>query len=503
MKTSVAEQVRDYAGYVDTMVAECTVEDIVALPAGQPQNQLVPRRSWFPTARRGLSAALGAAIAILLVVGLTTWLFARSGTDSPPVVTQDTTPTSVISTAPETTLDTPEPTESSSPWIGFTSADGLPVGITTAVAIDRDGSVWASVADPETQLGPCRLARFDNPGWTTFSSGPILETGCVKFLLPAPGGGVIAAVLYPVGGEFEEEPITELRIVEFDGVDWVDHTTVHGLPSLFAPVGVALRDGTVVIADNRAGPPDDLGLTLLTYDGAEWDVSLAGAVSRGVHWGTAWTGVAIDNNGDAWITDGDSGVVRLSVEGPTRIDLGMVPCDCAVWITAAPNGDIWATDGPNLYRYDGSTWAVFQSGEVLTPPGSNSEEDQAATYALGFATGAGEFWIVESTSASVFRDGVWVTVDRQEMSGLPGTFGHRFNGAVVQGLDGSTWVLAPDGKPHRFADGEWTMVSPSGVTLAVDNPAQVAVAADGTAWFATEHGVASFHPRATGNPADN
>jgi hypothetical protein len=330
-----------------------------------------------------------------------------------------------------------------------------------------------------------------------------LEAGCVKFLLPAPDGGVIAAVLYPVGGEFEGEPITELRIVEFDGVDWVDHTTVHDLPSLFVPVGVALRDGTVVIADNRPGPPDDLGLTLLTYDGTEWGVSQAGAVSRGFHWGTAWKGVAIDDNGDAWITDGDSGVVRLSVEGPTRIDLGMVPCDCAVWITAAPNGDIWATDGPNLYRYDGSTWAVFQSGEVLTPPLGNQGPDQASAYSLGFATGVGEFWVVESTGASVFRDDVWLTVDRQEMPGLPGTFGSGFSGAVVQGGDDSTWVITPDGKLHRFADGEWTMVSPSGVTLAVDNPAHVSVGADGTAWFATEHGVAKFHPGAISNPADN
>jgi hypothetical protein len=384
-----------------------------------------------------------------------------------------------------------EPSTLSGSWTEFSAADGLPEGFGTAVTIGGDGAVWATVADPQSDWGNCTPARFDGTSWTSFAPA---NTGCVEFMLPAPSGGVIAAVTFPTGTD-EHVTLSETHLMEFDGTAWINHTVLHDLPVVEPFNGRALDDGTVVFAANWLSAwetPDRLGLVLMTYDGDSWQVARAQAIPAGVHAGSAWKGIAIDAAGDAWFIDSGA-AVQLSHDGTTQHEFGEDQGGI-LWISATPWSDVWTIAGPTLYRYDGTTWTAHVEGQGLTPHGIQQRGDIDPGYALGYPTQDGSFWISESTGVSVFRDGAWLALDREEAPGIPQSFGAMHAGAVVQAADGSTWVVTPSGSVHRYADGPWLRVMSGGIAFEVHTPGDVAIAPDGSAWFSTLDGIGRFVP---------
>ncbi len=400
-------------------------------------------------------------------------------TESSMVAETTTPPSSTIASASSTTeAVTPTSIPAPSPVTYFTSADGLPDGYPVTVTVAADGNVWAAVPNPDDPDGPCRLARFDRAVWTTFEP----ETGCVTALFPAPGTGVIAAVLTTDG---------ELRLIEFDGATWVDHHEVHGLPPIEEPVAKLLDDGTLVIASHHFGPPDRLGLSLLTYDGASWQVSRELGL---MGWRAAWASIAIDSSGDAWFVDHHDGiVVRLSHDRSRSFELAE---PSVMWITATPAGDLWATDGALLYRFDGSAWVTHEPGDGLVPPSTrtipSSSGEFTQGYGLGFGTegDGGQFWISEPEGASVYRNGAWEDAADHDVPDL----GFGFRAAVVQGPDGSTWVVTPRGEVYRFFDGEWTKFSVR--ASSVEDPSAIAIDPSGSAWFIDDQSIGRITPEA-------
>lgn len=442
-------------------------------------------------------ALAGAFVVVLLAIGIVGFITPDGspdvGDDPTTTLPQDPTTTAVSTTqsatsVPTTTAAIPPTTTTpattsttttvavASPVTYYDSEDGLPEGYPQAVTVAANGDVWVGVADPVEPAGPCHLARFDGTDWTSFEPG----TGCITALFPAPGGGVIAAVLTPSG---------ELRLMEFDGAEWVDHSARHGLPPIEEPVAATLEDGTFVIASHHFGPPDRLGLSLLTYDGTSWQVSrhLGLMESR-----AAWASIAIDPNGDAWFVDHhDGGVLQLTHDGSTYYDL---PEPSMMWIAVTPYGDLWVTDGAALYRYDGSGWVVHPPGGGLVAPSTRTTPSDSGEftlgYGLGFGTGGdeeGQFWISEPDGVSVYREGDWERVEPADVPRLD--FG--FIGAVVQGPDGSTWVITKQSAVYRYSDGSWERL---GVALAVGNPASIAIAHDGSAWFTADNRVGRITP---------
>jgi hypothetical protein len=499
MSADLRDQLRSYGEHWDETLALWPVDEIIAREA--PVRAPVAYRGFRPLAVAALSAMVVLAVigGVLLllrpsveqdpVAPLPTTAPVTQPPATPPPVTQlpitqpPVTPAPVTQppiTAvppPETTMAAPPTTvPAANPVTYFTSDGGLPEGYPRAVTIAKDGSVWVAVADPVEPAGPCHVARFDGTDWTAFEA----ETGCIMSLFPAPGGGVIATVLIPNG---------ELRLMEFDGAEWVDHHAAHRLPPVEEPVGATLEDGTLVLASHHFGPPDQLGLSLLTYDGTTWQVSRHLGL---MGWRAAWASIAIDPNGDAWFVDRhDGGVLQLSHDGSTYHDL---PEPSMMWIATTPAGDLWVTDGAALYRYDGSDWVGYTPGEGLTPPSTRTAPSSSGEYTLGYglgfgtAGGGGEFWISEPDGVSVYRDGTWQSAERGSVPGLD--FG--FHGAVVHGPDGSTWVVTSRDDVHRFFDGEWVKLAVS--IPAAYGPTRIAIDPDGTAWFIADEAVGRIVP---------
>ena len=485
----LATEVREYVDRFDE-----PFDPAALIEKAQRVTTISPSAPRGPSLRLGLAVGIAAAVIMLVLVGGALLIGGPFSGDQTPVVTQPLQPSSTIpqvtttpgpgstlppattTPPPDTTVPAPATTvPEASPVTYYTAEDGLPEGYPQAVTVTEDGAVWVGVADPVEPAGSCHLARFDGTDWTSFEPG----TGCITSLFPAPGGGVIAAVLTTSG---------ELRLMEFDGTAWVDHHRAHNLPPIEEPVTAILEDGTFVLASHHFGTPDQLGLSLLTYDGSTWQVSRHLGL-----WGAraAWAYIAIDPNGDAWfVDDHDGGVLQLSPNGSTYYDL---PQPSMMWIATTPAGDLWVTDGAALYRYDGSGWTEHPPGGDLVPPGTRTAPSDSGEYTLGYGLGigtggnGGQFWISEPDGVSVYRDGTWNSAEQANVPHLD--FG--FIGAVVQGPDGSTWVVTHRSDAYRFSDGSWAKLS---VELPVGNPASIAIAPDGSAWFVADEAVGRVEP---------
>ncbi len=382
MTTDIAEQVREYAEYVDSIVPDWTVEGVLTSPVAEPQSE-GPRRRWYSTSQRGVLAALGAAIVVLVVV---------------------TTPTSLTTTLP----DGPTTVRQSIPWYGQTNVLDVEVG--------ADGSLWATLGDgvvrwtpgseiPEVYMNRetpnveayritvapdgdvwvgsmWQMARFDG-SWTTF--GPRDPDDALMRVLEQDG---------------PEDPIA----VDNDGVVW----SAMGRHYLGRLDGWEYEFFSAPVQDSFG---DLMG----------WATSIDVAPDGTVWVGSAWSNAVFAFDGTDWTTytaaDGLPGGVG--------------------WIVAvAPDGTVWAGAGADIpgsgriaatmgvARFDGSEWMVYTTADGLL---SND-----AAVEIG---PDGTVWAIQASGVSHFEDNTWVS--------YPDAPGLGFRAAVD--ASGTLWRPDTDG----------------------------------------------------------
>ncbi len=422
MKTSVAEQVRDYAEYVDSMVAEWTVEDIVTSPIEQPPTQIVSPRWRSPSARHGLSIALGAAVVTLVVVGLTTWLLAGSGSDSLPVINQDTPPTTLTSTVPETTLPgtTVPPTTPPSSTVPATT---VPAG---DAAQDWEALGWQKVDGGSEVLGGDTFGAH----WDQIISGPNgylawgytwnredVERLCDENGFSCRGGG---------SDLFQGAAWTSP-----DGVTW----TKHDAPELLsAYVTSPFLGGTIT-----AGGPGFVGAAAWAEEPVSGPFGLLSSPD-----GSTWTSTSVERGAVVYdIAVGTSQWVAVGSFGDPRIE--------------ATGGAAWrSTDRQTWQRTElyrdaddptGNSFGTSVTDVVAGGPGFVAVRQNLQTW----NSADGVNWTRgEDLLGFTQPDGTYLSAIRLELMALE-------EGLVVVGEGGVVWT-SPDGE-------SWTLVHQEGFGL--------------------------------------
>jgi len=413
------------------------------------------RRDRIPTPRprfthsvapRGVLVALGAAFVILAVVGLATWLLVSSGSNTAPVITQDTTPTSITSTVPETTLP---PTT--------VPATTLPA---TDATLDFEALGWQKVSSDTEVLGGDTFGAQ----WGQIIAGPDgylawgktwnredIERLCDENGFSCAGGG--------------SELFQGAAWTSPDGVTW----TKHDAPELLsAYVENPFNGGTIT-----AGGPGFVGAAawaeepvsgpfglLTSPDGATWtSTSLErGAVLYDIVVGASrW--VAVGSFGDAR-TEATGGAAWSSPDGQTwqRTEL--------YWDADDPTGNSWGTNvtdvvagGPGFVavRQNLETWNSTD-GVTWTRGGDLPFGDPEGIYRLELlAIEEGLLVVGEGGGVWSSSDGVAWTLIHQDNFGLdiqPSTFWTAWSNelGVVACCGDVGLVMSPDGMSWTTLD---------------------------------------------------
>jgi hypothetical protein len=133
----------------------------------------------------------------------------------------------------------------------------------------------------------------------------------------------------------------------------------------------------------------------------------------------------------------------------------------------ASDGDLWASVGLGLRRWDGWTWAPLPAGGPTGELGAFLVRDNS------------DVWVGGSFGLGHLVDGSWATYSGVD---LPGSTGEV--GSIVEAADGAIWVTIDRAAPTiaRFEAGVWATVAGPGF------PAWWLEAADdGSVWALTGH----------------
>ncbi len=264
------------------------------------------------------------------------------------------------------------PAQADGAWTFYTAENsGLVSDAVSAVAADRDGSVWVAYRDRGGEI-----SRFDGDSWRTFTTADGLPGGAIESL--ASGGGTVWAVAgsrlcrfsngrwessffqnsgYFAGGNVAVDPEGNLwaagrvsstgksTLSRFDGAEWT--TWCIAGPGKVAGFG---RSGEVWVRVGQASGRD----VVCRYDGARWTRYNHDRLQRtefiaedadGMVWSAGPMGVA-GFNGTAWSTS----------------------CSCRFAgqaVAADPRGRVWFVGADALIRFDGGA----SLPEYLNSPG--------------------------------------------------------------------------------------------------------------------------------------
>ena len=453
MKSDVAEQVRDYAAHVDAMVSEWTVEDICQSANSEPEGRLEGPRRWLPMVRPRPLVALGAAVVVLVAVGLVGWLLVGADTEPPPAITQAPAP-STLPAAPSTTIA------------------AVPTTVTEAVehlewmtevrnvAVSRQGRVYVSSS--------LEIASLDEAG-----NWPLIDVDAL------PGG----------------------RGLE-DG--WPGRTITNITTE---------RQGELWVAGHAYSPTDDVefGGSIDSWMNARSFTWLArrDCEPEGCAWrtftpaeipalstGAAIGALAVARNGTLYASMGDNqllvvtgneGTAHTVPDLPTGWNGGVSPWSSSL---ATHHTGLWAgtNGGRGAVRFDGADFHRLTTDDGL--PSNWTSQVAVVDDTVWFATDT--LYADPSTASPTAAAGIasfdmwsgWVTytIDNGLLSN---------DAAIVAGPDGSVWALHYEIPPYGHAtfDGtHWT-------AYRTEQPVggfRAALDADGVLWAVSPEGLTSF-----------
>jgi len=316
---------------------------------------------------------------------------------------------------------------SGSLWDHYQRPDFLPRSFGQGIAVDQEDRKWFGLA-------PKGVALLDDGDWTLYdNTNSGLPDTCTVIITKDLDGHLWFAGDLCSGG-----------LVEFDGVSWIQHSSLDpGHVPSYTVKAVAVDQGNQVWAGSVQG--------LSVYDGTTWTT-----------YNTANSGL------------------------PSN-DVGSVVVDKA--------GNIWTNC---TTRFDGSAWQTFASPEAAIEA---YYWDLVETFDEDFACwvadeGRGLVWRAQSTQGvKAYGSGGWLFFSDTDM-GLIHPYTWR---AWPMGLDlaGNLWVVAGDsnryyGGVSRFDGSTWTayrqadgLLEPPAFHMGVDGSNQV--------WFIGGAGVCAFY----------
>ena len=247
--------------------------------------------------------------------------------------------------------------------------------------------LWAADDDTVFLVDGSRVRRYGPDGSVSNQTVPYLWPLAAVWGAAANDVWAVGTRSYgtEVAPENEEQGV---YVMHFDGSTWTEPKEVGVLPP----------------SDVWGAASDDVwmagGFGLMHYDGADWTPWAWGLSPRltALH-GTGPDNVwAVGENGSSYHFDGVEWVAH-PIEGATSID------DCTA-VIAFPDGKAWATDGSDLWRFDGRAWTQKKGGipEFKNAFAGASEQDLLVAGGQG---GIGRFdggaWhlLMSGTSSSI------------------------------------------------------------------------------------------------------
>ncbi len=472
MTIDVKDQVRRYAEYVDVMVPVWTVDDITSTEA-HPEAPTPPVRRSKPVAVMALAFA-----AVLLAVGAVALLLRG---DTQGIVDEPAPPPSTIVT---TTVAVSESTDGimSGTWDLFSTESGLPPGPVYKTTADPSGTVWALASDQG-------VYRFDGARWNLITTLPQGTQGGIW--LAVTGHGHIVA---PAWRQTDDTPTLSL----YDGTEWRDLVAEGVVP---ADLGVTVRrllpSGDVMVAGfgDSEGTPY---LIRIESDGVEVMVGdkapTSGAGGQAAHGART-----ITSDGVMW----EGGIADITVFDGNTVELldtsvaDLVDGCCIAPLAEDPTGGMWIQLGTNLYHYGSDGWQLHATRDDLPEVLISSNHDQLQEWAI-IPTPDGHVWVFHANGVGHYDGSSWTGYTRTaaEDAGIPvGRYGRL--AAPVIGPDGSVWTITNETgeyRVHRYVGSSWA-VTPAPAPGTYPNShinGILTVTPDGSAWIATDAGLARF-----------
>jgi ligand-binding sensor domain-containing protein len=224
-------------------------------------------------------------------------------------------------------------------WTTYTPVNsGLPYERVTAITVDSSGNKWFA-----TGAG---VARFDGFSWTTYRRASSGLAGDVVLSIAADAlGGVWFGIVGP-------------KTSYYDGASWTSYDIpsqmTRGNPVWTVAVDI---DGSVWFGT---------GVDVSKFDGTDWAIYTK--ANSGLRAGAVRC-VAIDRGGAKWMAYGNS---NYGMNGVTRFDgitwTQFTPDNSGLAsgtvnsITVGPSGELWFATGNGATRWDGTAWSTFHTG---------------------------------------------------------------------------------------------------------------------------------------------
>lgn len=218
---------------------------------------------------------------------------------------------------------------------GFFPAPGWPGGDATALAVDRQGRLWAA-ASPAAEGGRTRVLTLSDSGWR-------------EWLLPGLAGERLTALAGDGAGRVWARSSTRLFVLD-PGAD--------AFRQARPPAGVESQLGRLAVdRDGRILVPTETGLLVLHEEG--WRL-----LGRDQGLPTGWAQVAlVDREGSLWI--GSTGLHRQLGGGVwygyTTVD--GLPSDVVRALFRSSDGTFWVGTEKGLARADASRFELLAGTE--------------------------------------------------------------------------------------------------------------------------------------------
>jgi hypothetical protein len=435
--------------------------------------------SWRRWQMPGWVTATGAAILVVVLVGLIPWLFDGGEPDTPLVADSSQVP-DVVSPIP--TVDDPSPVPSlrelTGYWVVGSEEAGLPEGGVNAIAADPSGVVWAIGSDGV-------VYRLETDGWENVVPTPEgFEAGV---WMAVTGHGQIVTHGYQ-GTDTANNP----AVLVYDGSQWRALVAEGLFPDEFGPpIRRILPNGDLVIAGITDAPymvrigADEIEYTVgdISPGSAPGGPFAHGAMTITTD-GVFWAGGATD------ITVFDGSVVTI-LEPPV---MGADAVCCVAPLAEDPTGGMWIQVATNLYHYDTDGWRLVADTDQL-PSTLVAEEWRI------IGTPDGHVWLFHKGGVGHYDGMNWnvYTTGNAIDTGMPTGYYGGTMGSPITGPDGSVWIVSNATgqlRIYKYTDTGWAVAPEGGAPMRQQGHINgiFTVTPDGSAWLVTTSGAARFTP---------
>lgn len=327
-------------------------------------------------------------------------------------------------------------------WVHYTSNEvGCAASTDRYMALDAEGQLWLD--------GGCGFIRSDGQSWE------YVDTGLPGYCR---GAGNLEAVAEDNEGNLWLGPYSSQCITKTDGNNWT-----HFNPST---LGVSENSVNTVFTDQQGRIWFGLDNSeLLIHDQGQWTVLDTCATVFPGHWIRS---IVESPGGDIWLS-------FLPLPGSPEFT-GMARYSNGAWsfwtslevpnlqgfiraLESSEDGVLWVSvSGKGLLRFDGSTWALFDTSNSGLPSNDIFDITTAADGTLWLATSAG----------LVSYNGQQWTVTNTTNSDLPSD---RLRKLAFDHAGGLYVGYLPSAAGHVTAvlrDGQWTEISPPSAPTFID-----------------------------------